>query len=102
MGVGQNCFAGGQFWYYYNKIIPSPTPDKKVEVWQLDLKQQIESNQVIAVVILTETCQIMANTFIEDAYELYTNPKKAYYARVEKNKGIKKDLKNKSEKSLYY
>ena len=47
MGVPQNCFAGGQFWYYYNKIIPNPSTTEKVEVWQLDLKQNIESNQVV-------------------------------------------------------
>lgn len=23
-GIGVNCFAGGEFWYYYNKVIPSP------------------------------------------------------------------------------
>lgn len=99
MGVGQNCFAGGQFWYYYNKVIPSPTPGQKVEVWQLDLKQQIESNQVIMLLYSDGNLPNYGNTFIEDAYELYTNPK-AYYARVEKNKSIKEFEKQIREKPV--
>ena len=99
MGVGQNCFAGGQFWYYYNKVIPSPTPGQKVEVWQLDLKQQIESNQVIMLLYSDGNLPNYGNTFIEDAYELYTNPK-AYYARIEKNKSIKEFEKQIREKPV--
>lgn len=99
MGVGQNCFAGGQFWYYYNKVIPSPIPGEKVEVWQLDLKQNIESNQVIMLLYSDGNLPAFANTFIEDAYELYTNPK-AYYARVTKNKTIKEFEKQIREKPV--
>ena len=99
MGVGQNCFAGGQFWYYYNKVIPSPVPGEKIEVWQLDLKQQLESNQVIMLLYSDGNLPTFSNTFIEDAYELYTNPK-AYYARVEKNKNIKEFEKQIREKPV--
>ena len=42
LGVPQNVFAGGQFWYYYNKVIPSPTGEK-MEVWEMDLKKEIEN-----------------------------------------------------------
>ncbi len=99
MGVGQSCFAGGQFWYYYNKVIPSPTPGQKVEVWQLDLKQQIESNHVIMLLYSDGNLPAYANTFIEDAYEMYTNPK-SYYARVQKNKSIKEFEKQIREKPV--
>lgn len=88
MGVPQNCFAGGQFWYYYTKVIPSPTPGEKVEVWQLDLKQSIESNQVIMVLYSDGNLSAFGNTFIEDAYELYTNPA-AYYARAAQERTVK-------------
>lgn len=88
MGVGQNCFAGGQFWYYNNKIIPNPNPQERVEVWQLDLKQNIESNQVIMLLYSDANLTIFANTFIEDAYEMYTNPA-AYNARMEKTRQLK-------------
>jgi hypothetical protein len=88
MGVGQNCFAGGQFWYYYNKIIPNPNPTERVEVWQLDLKQNIESNQVIMLLYSDGNLGAFANTFIEDAYEMYTNPA-AYTARMERTRQLK-------------
>ncbi len=89
MGVPQNCFAGGSFWYYYNKIIPNPAgATEKIEVWQLDLKQQIESNQVIMLLYSDGNLPTFANSFIEDAYELYTNPN-SYYQKNEKNKTIR-------------
>lgn len=86
MGVPQNCFAGGKFWYYYNKIIPRPDDDK-VEVWQLDLKKEIESNEVIMLLYSDGNLPAFGNKFIYDAYELYTSPK-SYYEKNEKQKQI--------------
>jgi hypothetical protein len=88
MGVPHNCFAGGQFWYYYNKIIPNPSATEKVEVWQLDLKQSIESNQVVMILYSDGNLPNFANTFIDDVYEMYTSPKQ-FYARTERSKSIK-------------
>jgi hypothetical protein len=85
MGIPTNCFAGGQFWYYFNKVVPSPVPGEKVEVWQLDLKKEIESNQVIMVLYSDANLFAFGNSFFHDAFELYTSPK-TYYARNEKNK----------------
>lgn len=87
LGVPQNCFAGGQFWYYYNKVIPSPRPGEKVEVWELDLKKEIESNNVIMLLYSDGNLTSFGNNFIYDAYELYTSPA-TYYARKEKNSQI--------------
>jgi len=99
LGVPQNCFNGGQFWYYYNKVIPSPIPGEKVEVWQLNLKQEIESNQVIMLLYSDGNLPNFANAFIDDAYELYTNPK-AYYERENKNRTIKEYEKQIREKPV--
>jgi len=82
MGVPANCFAGGQFWYYYNKVIPSPIPGEKVEVWQLDLREAIESNKVIMLLYSDGNLPAFGNGFINDAYELYVNPI-SFYKRVE-------------------
>lgn len=87
MGVDQSCFAGGQFWYYYNKVVPSPRPGEKVEVWELDLKQELESNQVIMLLYSDGNLPGYGNNFIADAYELYTSPA-TYHARNEKNRQI--------------
>lgn len=87
MGIPQNCFAGGQFWYYNNRVIPSPRQGEKVEVWQLDLKQEIESNKVIMLLYSDGNLPKFGNHFIEDAYELYTSPS-SYYVRTANNKQI--------------
>jgi hypothetical protein len=87
MGVPTNCFAGGQFWYYYNKVIPSPVPGEKVEVWQLDLKESIESNKVIMLLYSDGNLPVFGNNFIHDAYELYTSPA-TYYQRMERHRNI--------------
>src|SRR6218665_151970 len=87
MGIGDACFGGGQFWYYYNKVVPSPKPGEKVEVWELDLKKEIESNQVIMLLYSDGNLSAFGNNFISDAYELYTSPA-TYQARSEKNRQI--------------
>lgn len=88
LGIGQRCFGGGQFWYYYNKIVPNPSLHERVEVWQLDLKQHIENNQVIMLLYSDGNLPNFANTFIEDAYEMYTSPA-SYNARMEKTRYLK-------------
>lgn len=99
MGVPQSCFAGGQFWYYYNKIIPNPNPAEKIEVWQLDLKQSIEQNKIIMLLYSDGNLFKFGNAFIDDAYELYTSPK-TYAARVERNRPIQNYAKQIREKPL--
>jgi hypothetical protein len=96
MGIPQNCFAGGQFWYYYNKVVPSPRAGEKVEVWELDLKQEIESNQVIMLLYSDGNLPGFGNKFISDAYEMYTSPK-TFYERDKLNRQIQffaKDIRN--------
>lgn len=87
MGVAQNCFAKGEFWYYYNRVVPMRSAGEKTEVWQLDLKTEIESNQVIMLLYSDGNLSSFGSNFIEDAYELYTSPK-TFYDRREKNKLI--------------
>jgi hypothetical protein len=96
MGVPANVFAGGQFWYYYNKVIPSPRPGEKVEVWELDLKQEIERNEVIMLLYADGNLGSFGNNFIYDAYEMYTSPK-TYYERAQRNGQIQqfaKEIRN--------
>lgn len=90
LGVMQTAFGNGDFWYYNNTVVPE-TPDKK-EVWELDLKKEIEKNEVILIEYCSNNLNIFAGSFIEDAYELYTNPK-AYYTRVQKEMPVKRNIK---------
>lgn len=87
MGVPPRCFAGGQFWYYFNKVIPSPIAGQKVEVWELDLKKEIESNNVIMLLYSDGNLPVFGSGFIEEAYEMYTSPE-TYYERNAREKVI--------------
>jgi hypothetical protein len=96
MGVPASVFGGGQFWYYYNKVIPSPRPGEKVEVWELDLKKEIESNQVIMLLYSDGNLPMFGNNFIPDVYEMYTSPQ-TFYPRMERFKLIQhyaKEIRN--------
>lgn len=86
MGVPPSCFAGGEFWYYYNRIVPTPE-DEKTEVWQIDLKKAIESNAVIMLLYSDGNLPTFGNGFIQDAYELYTSPA-TFKKRSETNQQI--------------
>jgi hypothetical protein len=88
MRVPQYCFAGGEFWYYNNKVVPSRVAGEKIEAWQLDLKESIESNEAILVMGSDPAFPKLGWGFIEDAYELYTSPK-TYKARYEKEFQLK-------------
>jgi hypothetical protein len=96
MGVPANCFAGGQFWYYYNKVIPSPVPGEKVEVWELDLKKAVESNEVIMLLYSDGNLGAFGNNFLHDVYEMYTSPA-TYSQRAERHRQIQyyaKEIRN--------
>jgi hypothetical protein len=87
MGVPQNCFAGGQFWYYNNRVIPSPRQGEKVEVWELDFRKELESNQVVMLLYSDANLNSFGSGFIQDAYEMYTSPER-FYKRKERNTQI--------------
>lgn len=84
MGVGQNVFAGGQFWYYFNKIVPAPG-GVKTEVWELDLRKAVESNEVVMLLYSDANLVNFGNGFIQEAYEMYTAPE-AYAAKRARKK----------------
>lgn len=84
--VMKYAFNDGRFWYYYNKVVPE-SDTKLLEVWELDLKQEIEKNKVIIVLGNDGALENFGYGFIEDAYLLYTDPK-AYKVYSEKKKSI--------------
>lgn len=87
MGIGPKCFAGGEFWYYNNKVVPSRSSSEKTEAWQLDLKTEVESNDVIMILYADANLNNFGNSFIEDVYEMYTSPA-TFKARKEREKQI--------------
>jgi hypothetical protein len=87
MGVPQNCFGGGYFWYYYNKVVPSPTPGVKTEVWELDLKKEIFSHDVVMLFYSDANLTGFGNGIIEDLYEMFMHP-----AEFQKKQQRKKEI----------
>lgn len=87
MGVGQKAFGYGEFWYYNNRVVPTRVAGQKTEVWELDLKKEIESNQVIMLLYSDGNLPLFGSNFIQDVYEMYTSPA-TYYARYERKKQI--------------
>lgn len=87
MGIGRNSFAGGEFWYYNNKVVPSRSSNEKTETWQLDLKTEVESYNVIMLLYADGNLSNFGNSFIEDVYEMYTSPA-TFNARKERQKQI--------------
>src|SRR5690606_17890810 len=83
MGIPKYCFGNGQFWYYFNKVIPSPSGEK-VEVWELDLKKEIESYDVIMLLYSDGNLPAFGSGFIEEVYHMYTDPASYQKARMQK------------------
>lgn len=87
MGINQQAFGYSDFWYYYNRVVPQRVAGEKLEVWQLDLKAEVEAYQTIMLLYADGNLSAYGNGFIEDLYEMYTNPS-AFAARMAKNKQI--------------
>ena len=97
LGVMETVFDKGELWYYYNSVVPESKPLK--EVWEYDLKSKIEEHKMIIILSNNASLPSMGSGFIEDAYELYTNPK-AYAARVLRERPVrqhKKEIHNSPE-----
>jgi hypothetical protein len=87
MGVPNYAFGGGFFWYYYNKVVPSPRQGEKVEVWELDLQQEIFSHDVIMLFYSDANLPHFGNGIIDDLYLMFTNR-----AEFEKKQKRKKEI----------
>ena len=88
--VTEHCFNLGDYWYYYSSV--NPNPFEKREVWEFDLKKKIEQNRVILIMDCSVNLKNFGHGFIEDAYELYTDPA-SYYARVRRERPLKAKMK---------
>lgn len=73
MGVPNYAFGGGYFWYYYNKVIPSPRQGEKVEVWELDLQREIFNHDVIMLFYSDANLPHFGNGIIDDLYLMFTD-----------------------------
>ncbi len=92
LGAMQHAFNNSQQWYYYNSIIPE-NPNNP-EVWELDLKAEILKNKAIVLLCNETNLKKLGSGFIDDAYEMFSNPQ-TYYKNKNNN-----DLLNKYKKEI--
>lgn len=85
LGVMEYVFGHGTYWYYYNKVWSGQENGTR-EVWEFDLKKEIEKSQVILLLAADANLQNIGFGFINDAYLLYTNPDLYYSQKKEKDK----------------
>lgn len=81
-GVTFSVFQGGEHWYYFNSIRPGRNPS--TEVWELDLKTELERNECILLVYNPSGLYSNLGKFVDEAYLMYTDP--ARYEREVKQK----------------
>jgi hypothetical protein len=82
-------FNHGDYWRYYNTIIPDTGNDYSYhgpEVWEKDLKQELEKNQVIILMASDRNLSNFGWGFIQDAYLMYTNP--SAYESLKKQRNL--------------
>ncbi len=97
LGAMKYAFDNAQQWYYYNSIIPE-NPNNP-EVWELDLKTEILKHKAILILCNEMNLENLGNGFIDDAYELFSDPGKYYLNKNVKNEinKYKKEIRNKKE-----
>ncbi|MBI4930816.1 MAG: hypothetical protein HY841_08650 [Bacteroidetes bacterium] len=95
LGAMRYAFDNGEYWYYNNKVTLSNGKSTN-EVWELDLKKEIEKNNVILILYSDGSLANFGNGFIQNAYQLYTNPEQ-YLIDSQKEKQLssyKKKIRN--------
>ncbi len=68
--IPQNLFSNEDYWYFYSKVYPD-TYSNPVFVGDLDLKEEIEKQDVILLMVTERFLYKFGWNFIEDAYSLY-------------------------------
>lgn len=81
-GAMHEAFGDGKQWYYYNSILPKD--EKNPEVWELDLKSELLGHKAILVLCNELNLTLFGSGFINEAYELFSNPEQYYdYKKTE-------------------
>ncbi|MBE9492048.1 MAG: hypothetical protein IMY70_04125 [Bacteroidetes bacterium] len=88
-GLPKNLFGNEAFWYFYSKVYPD-NYIKPVNVGDLDIKSEIEKQDVVFLMVTERFMYIFDWGFTDDLYELYAPTSlwdKLYRIRI----GITKD-----------
>ncbi len=83
-GVMHEVFQDGKQWYYYNSILPKDVQNP--EVWELDLRKEILSHRAILVLCNELNLTLLGSGFINEAYELFSNPDQYYFYKKDRDR----------------
>lgn len=74
-GFSKALFNGGQFWFYNNAIYPD-SYDKELSVKDINIREEVEKNEVIVLISTDANLYSFANGFIDQLYEAYKQDEK--------------------------
>ncbi|MCU0433804.1 MAG: hypothetical protein MUC87_10155 [Bacteroidia bacterium] len=70
-GLSASVFSGGEHWYYFNSIRPSRT--NASEVWELNLREELESKRAIVLLFNHSDMYNNMKSFVNEVYLLYSD-----------------------------
>jgi hypothetical protein len=73
LGLPQNTYLNHKFWYYYQQVLGFNIPDYGKDPNDYDLKESIESSDVIMIMSTEATLKQIGWGFINDIYNIYSN-----------------------------
>jgi hypothetical protein len=89
-GVTDAVFQSGEHWYYFSSIRPSRSHFS--EVWELDLKAELERNECILLVYNPAGLYNYLGRFVDETYLMYTDPAR-YECEVKQKNRIRAEEK---------
>ncbi len=74
LGLSRDIFSNGQFWYYNKKIYSSEPGWSPTPVDEVDIRNEVEKNDIVFILQTEATLYRYAFGFIEKQLEVYANP----------------------------
>lgn len=87
-GVSETVFSNGKFWFYNEQVVTEMETTPTITS-QLNLKSEIQSRDIILLLVTDANLPHIGWGFIENAYRLYTKGETAEEIKVAKNKRIR-------------
>jgi hypothetical protein len=85
LGLPNNTYSSHRFWYYYQQVLGFNVPDYGKEPNDYDIKESIESSDVVMIMSTEATLKQIGWGFIDDVYNIYKNEPN-YYEEFKNNK----------------
>ncbi len=87
-GFSTKLFSNGEFWYYNKQVFQSK--HKTVNVSDINVRQRVEENDIIMILLTDANLYRFAFGFIDNLYEIYFEPEKYNNKLMRKAKLLEK------------